>query len=319
MPADDTSRLLVKVARLYYEQELTQQDIAAKLRLSRQKVQRLLKEAYDTGVVQITIQPLRGSFAELEDQLESRYGLKEAIVVETTAYDDQSVVAREVGVGAAGYLIRVIQPEDRIVVSWGGSLLGVVNALFGLPRSRLPAGIEVVQGLGGLGEPNSDMHAADLTRRMADVLGGKAVLLPAPGIAGSVDSLRAFQEDRYIAQALEKGRSASLCVMGIGAPREDSLLIQSDTIVSYDELKALVKRGAVGDINLRYFDARGQAVDSDLDARVVGLTLQDIRQVEHVIGVAGGAAKFDAIRGALIGRLIDVLVTDDVTGRRLIE
>jgi len=75
----------------------------------------------------------------------------------------------------------------------------------------------------------------------------------------------------------------------------------------------------VGDINLRYFDTSGKAIASDLDDRVVGLALEDFRAIPHVVGIAGGAAKLDAIRGALEGKLVDVLVTDHVTAQRLLE
>ena len=107
--------------------------------------------------------------------------------------------------------------------------------------------------------------------------------------------------------------------MGIGAPRPDSVLIQHGSIIQWEELADLQQQGAVGDINLRYFDGDGQPVDSDFDRRIIGLTLEDIQQIETVVGIAGGEAKFSAIEGAICGRLMDVLVTDDVTARRLLN
>src|SRR2546422_941150 len=127
--ATDHNRLLVKIARLYYEQDMTQGEIGKRLRLSRQKVQRLLHQARDQGVVRIGIRPMMGIFSDLEKSLEEQFGLREAVIVETSAHDNQPIVAREVGVGAAEYLLRVAQPHDRIVLSWGGSLLSLVNTL----------------------------------------------------------------------------------------------------------------------------------------------------------------------------------------------
>jgi DNA-binding transcriptional regulator LsrR (DeoR family) len=176
----------------------------------------------------------------------------------------------------------------------------------------------VVQGLGGLGDPTNETHAADLTRRLAQILGGRALLLPAPGVAGSLDSSKAYAADPFVVRALAKGAAANLAFMGIGAPRPDSILCREGTIVSWPELSVLEKQGAVGDINLRYFDRLGQRVASDLDERVIGLTLDEIRQIERVVGVAGGAAKFEAIRAALQGKLVNVLVTDHMSGRRLL-
>jgi len=314
----DHTRLLVKISRLYYEDDLTQHQIADRLRLSRQKVQRLLHQAKENGIVQIGIRPIMGIFSDLEKSLETRYGLREAVVVTTSDYDSYPTVAREVGAAAAEYLLRVIRSKDRIVISWGESLLGMVNAVSYGPKMNLE-GVSVIQGLGGLGDPNHEAHGAELTRRLAKALDAEAILLPAQGVAGRRSARNAMVKDRYVAHALEKAREASMAVMGLGAPRPDSILVQEGRIVQWAELEALMKAGAIGDINLRYFDAHGRAVASELDERVIGLTLGEIKRIGHVVGVAGGSAKLRAIRGALEGKLIDVLVTDHVTAQNLLK
>jgi DNA-binding transcriptional regulator LsrR (DeoR family) len=318
MLSADRERLLVKVSRFYYEHELTQSQISERLRLSRQKVQRLLKEAHQAGIVQITIRPVIGAFPELERKLEDRFGLQESVVIETTDFYDQFVVAREVGVGAADYLRRVVQSQDSLVISWGGSLLGLVNALSGGSRRADLDGIRVIQGLGGLGDPNKEVHAADLTRRLAQVFGGEAVLLPTPAVAGTRKARDTYIEDPFVSNVLEQAKSANLAVMGIGAPRLDSILMREGRIVTEQDLETLKNNGAVGDINLRFFDENGKLVQSNFDRRVIGLTLDEIKRIERVIGVAGGAAKVSAIRGALAGRLLDVLVTDQITAQQVL-
>ncbi len=318
MLSADRERLLVKVSRFYYEHELTQSQISERLRLSRQKVQRLLKEAHQAGIVQITIRPVIGAFPELERKLEDRFGLQESVVIETTDFYDQFVVAREVGVGAADYLRRVVQSQDSLVISWGGSLLGLVNALSGGSRRADLDGIRVIQGLGGLGDPNKEVHAADLTRRLAQVFRGEAVLLPTPAVAGTRKARDTYIEDPFVSNVLEQAKSANLAVMGIGAPRLDSILMREGRIVTEQDLETLKNNGAVGDINLRFFDENGKLVQSNFDRRVIGLTLDEIKRIERVIGVAGGAAKVSAIRGALAGRLVDVLVTDQITAQQVL-
>ena len=318
MTPTDHQRLLVKTARLYYEQSLTQAEIAERLRLSRPKVQRLLEQARSEGIAQISIRPIMGVFSEEERALEEQFGLREAVIVETSDYESQSTVAREVGAAAAEYLVRIIQPGDTLVISWGGSLLGMVNALAAGPLRPGMEGVTVVQGLGGLGDPTHETHAADLTRRLALALGGQAVLLPAPGVAGTRAAGQAFLSDPFTLQALKQGAAATLAFMGIGAPRPDSILIRQGTIVSWPELDALQRNGAVGDINLRYFDHHGHLIASDLNDAVIGLTLDEIGRVPRVVGVAGGAPKLKAIRAALEGRLVNVLVTDHLTAKRLL-
>ncbi|MDX1435403.1 MAG: sugar-binding domain-containing protein, partial [Anaerolineales bacterium] len=240
-------------------------------------------------------------------------------VVETTASEDYETVTREVGVGAAEYLLRVLDPADTIAISWGGSLLGMVNALETATRSRPTTGRAVAQALGGLGNPNHEVHASDLTRRLARIINAEALILPAPGVAGTRAAGRALQQDPNVQSTLSLAAQARLAFMGIGAPRKDSILIQNGTIVAWEELARLERQGAVGDINLRYFDRHGRHVASELDSRVVGLNLTEIKGIKTVVGVAGGAAKLAAIQGALAGRLVDVLVTDHITAHHLLE
>ncbi len=314
----DEDRLLVKVARLYYEADFTQERIAQRMRLSRQKVQRLLDAAKRKGVVRIVVEPLLGVHAEREKALEERFGLDEAVIVETSSYNDQAVVARETGVGAADYLLRVARPKDRMVISWGGTLLGMVNGLRRHPHREM-RGILVIQGLGTVMDPSRDTHSSELARRLAQFLGGRAMPLPAPGVAGNRAARNAFLRDAHVGKVLDAARAADIAFVGIGAPRQDSILVREGSIVKWAELEDLKARGAVGDINLRYFDREGKAIPSDLDDRVVGLALDEFRRIPHVVGIAGGAAKLDAIRGALEGKLVDVLITDHVTAQKLLE
>jgi DNA-binding transcriptional regulator LsrR (DeoR family) len=151
------------------------------------------------------------------------------------------------------------------------------------------------------------------------VLDAAPYLLPAPGVAGSRTARHALATDPHVAEVLERARHATLAFMGIGAPRKDSILIREGAIVRWTELAELAARGAVGDINLRYFGERGQRIASDLDDRVIGLTLDEIKQIPHVVGLAGGSAKLDAIRGALAGKLVDMLITDHVTAQNLLK
>jgi DNA-binding transcriptional regulator LsrR (DeoR family) len=193
----------------------------------------------------------------------------------------------------------------------------MVNSLCGGPKIEMD-GIIVIQGLGGLVNPNNEIHASDLTRRLANAVRGEAHLLPAPGIAATRAARDAFYGDLHTVKTLQGARRANVAFMGIGVPRRDSILVQKGSIVSWRELESLQKRGAVGDINLRYFDHLGHKVDSNLDERVIGLTLDELKQIDLVVGVAGGASKFKAIEAALKGALVDVLITDHITASHLL-
>jgi DNA-binding transcriptional regulator LsrR (DeoR family) len=202
------------------------------------------------------------------------------------------------------------------ISSWSSTLLAAVDAMRPLPAK---AGAErALQLFGGVGNPAAEAHAARLTQRFADLTGARPTFLLAPGIATSVDAREALAGDRFVREALDGLAEVTLALVGIGALAPSSLLQSSGNIVSGRELAELDARGAVGDICLRFFDADGGRVDSDVDRRVIGVTLEQLRDVDRSVGIAGGARKYEAIRGALRGRWINVLITDRTTAERLL-
>ncbi len=312
----DERRLLVKISRLYYEQDMTQTEIGKRLRISRQKVQRMLQRARDEEVVRTWIQPITGIHADLEGQLAERFGLREALIVETVAYDDQRVVSQELGSGAAEYLARVIEPGDKIVISnWSRAIAGMVDALR-FSSLKNCEDVTVIQGLSELIYSITASSPSDLTRGLAKALCGRALLIPAPGVASSSMAHDVFCSDPLVAHVLDQARSADMAFMGIGAVAPEPAPPWGD-IVSDSWLPDLRERGAVGEINLRYYDAEGQPVNSDLDERLVGVTLDEIAEIPLTVCVAGGTGKLEAIRGALNGGLTDVIVTDHITAQEL--
>ncbi len=312
---EEELRLLAKVGKLYYEEGFNQDEIVKRLHLSRSKVSRLLQQARAEGIVKITVIPPPGIYADLEVELESRFRLQEAIVVDGQQPYNLKTVARELGAAAAGYLQRTIQPGDVIGVSWGHTMNEMVAAM----QPSNIENVQVVQMIGGLGKPESEVHATDLCRRLARLLGGRLVLLPAPGIVDQQPFKEILLSDSHIQSAFRLFPKISTAYVGIGAPAPDTVLMRDASIIHPEELAGLLAQGAVGDIALRFFDAFGQPVHSELDERVIGISLQELKKIDRVVGVAGGPDKEAAIYGALRGGLIDVLVTDHITAARLVE
>ncbi|MDT8898700.1 sugar-binding transcriptional regulator [Thermanaerothrix sp. 4228-RoL] len=312
---EEDLRLLTKVSKLYYEENLTQDEIMERLQLSRSKVSRLLQRARERGIVKITVVSPPGLFPDLEAELENRYHLSEAIVVEARDPQSQSLLSRELGIAAANYLLRTLQDNDVIGISWGTTLSYMVAAL----QPRPTPGAHVVQIIGGLGPPESEVHATDLCRRLAQLLQCRLTLLPAPGIVDHVEVKEAILSDSHVRHAFNLFSQINVAYVGIGAPTPDSVIMRDGSILSWDMLDDLLKKGAVGDIALRFFDAWGQAIISEVDQRVIGITLEQLRQIKRVVGVAGGPQKIDVIRGALRGRLINVLITDHITASQLVR
>jgi len=308
----DKKRLLYKIAKAYYEDGLTQEQIGDLLGLSRIKVSRLLRQARDEKVVQITIAPPQNANADLERELEARYGLDEAVVVSPSSYDKATIV-HELGPPAADCLVRCLQGDYVLGLTWGTSLLAVVDAL---PAQSWPD-MTVVQILGGLGHPEAETHGSELTHRTAEAFGARPRMLSAPGIVASKLVRDALLADPQISDTLALGERADVALVGIGVPVPDSVVAQAG-ILTEEEAERLIAQGVVGDIALRFFDADGQKVSHEINDRIIGLDLDQIQKIPRVIGVAGGAQKFKVIRAALRGNYVTVLITDDRIAERLL-
>ncbi len=314
MPRIEELRLLAKVAHLYYEQGLNQSAIASRLDLSQATISRLLKRALTEGIVRITVSMPSGVFASLESDLQAKYDLKEAIVVDC-APDDESI-QRSIGVAAAFYLENTVKSNEVIgISSWSATLLAMVDAMRPLPRST---GAQVVQILGGIGQSDAEVHATRLTDRLAKLVQGTARFLTAPGVVGSADARQILLDDPFVAGTIALFEQVTLALVGIGAVEPSRLLARSGNIFSADELDLLRNRGAVGDICLRFFDAGGQPVQVALNERVIGMTLAQLQKARRSVGIAGGQRKHAAIRGALAGGWVNVLITDRFTAEELV-
>jgi DNA-binding transcriptional regulator LsrR (DeoR family) len=311
--AGDRSKLLYKIAKAYYEDGLTQGQIGKRLGLSRIKVSRLLQQARVEKLVQINIVSPDQSNADLERELEAQYGLDEAVIVSPTSHD-KATILREIGHATVDCLLRSIQGNEVLSLSWGSTLLSVVAAL---PRKSWPE-MKVVQIMGGLGRPEAEVHGTDIVRRMAQAFGAKPRLLSAPGVVASKIVRDALLADPQISDTLTLAARADVALVGIGVPVPDSVVMQAGAILT-EEVKQLKAQGAVGDIALRFFDAKGQPVEHEINNRIIGLDLAQIQKIPRVIGAAGGMAKFEVIRAALRGTFINVLVTDDQIAVRLLE
>lgn len=307
-------RLMTRVARLYYEQGMRQAEIADRLDLSQSRVSRLLKQAEREGIVRTTVAVPQGFFPELEERLQFLYGLREAIVVDCFTDDDKEAM-RSIGTAAAAYVETTVTSGEVVgISSWSETLLAMVDSMN--PQVR-PGASGVVQLLGGVGNPSAEKHATHLTRRLAELVGGEARFLSAPGVAGSAASRRALLDDPFVATAMGWMNEVTLAIVGIGALEPSNLLSQSGNTFTTDEQHELQELGAVGDILLRFFDSDGVPVASPLDERVIGMDLEQLKRPRRAVGLAGGPRKFAAIQAALRGRFINVLITDRFTANRL--
>ncbi|XVU29674.1 sugar-binding transcriptional regulator [Actinoplanes sp. CA-054009] len=315
--ATDQIRLLTKVARMYHERGMRQPQIAQQLHISQPRVSRLLKRAVELGIVRTTVIAPRGVYAELEEQIEQAYGLTEVIVADTDDQDGEPEIMRALGAAAAVYLETTLMGGERIgVSSWSSTILATVEAMH--PRPTKVAD-QVVQMLGGVGNVTAQTQATRITGRLAALTGAQAVYLQAPGLLASADMRQMFVTDPNIAPVLKACDDLTMALVGIGSIEPSPLLRESGNAVAESELPALRTAGAVGDVCIRFFDSTGEHLDSDLDDRVLGIGADTLRAVPRRVAVAGGARKTTAIKAALRGGWVNVLITDLQVARSLVS
>lgn len=313
----DELRLMTKVARMYFDRNLRQNEIAKKLSLSQATISRMIKRAEEEGIVRITVSVPNGIYTELEENLIKKFGLRDAIVVDCGSEDDEALIQKDIGAAAAFYVTSIIKNSEVVgISSWSATLLALVDSMHQVPGKN---GIQVVQILGGIGNPSAEAHANRLTGRFASLLSGTACFLPSPGVVGSEAALKVILEDSYVKETIGLFDQVTTALVGIGALEPSKLLAESGNIFSPGELELLRNNGAVGDILLRFFDESGRIVKNSLENRVVSMSLKQLRQVDRSIGVAGGERKYRAILAALRGHWINILITDLCTAKRLIE
>jgi DNA-binding transcriptional regulator LsrR (DeoR family) len=300
------ARLLYRVARAYYEDDLTQEEIADRFGLSRVKVCRLLNRAREAGIVRISVRLPGSGCGDLERALERRFGLREAVIAPRAP---RLSILDRIGAAAASLFARTVRGSETIGLTWGNSLRAFVESL---PRLELPE-VRIVQIIGGLGSVDAGVNGAELTRRLAERCGARPRIIQAPGIVASREVRAALLADPQVAEAIDLGTRADLAIVGIGVPERTPALLGPGALLQRGELDALLDQGAVGDIAFRHFDADGRYLETDLDERVVGLGARALAAIPKRIGVAGGPEKTAAIGAALKGRLVDVLVTDEDT------
>jgi len=316
MPRVDELRMIARVARMYYEWDLRQSEIAKQLGLSQATVSRLLNRSKEEGIIRISVNLPNGVYTELEETLVKKFGLRDAIVVDSLD-DNEKMIQRDLGAATAYYLESAIRPNEVIgISSWSATLLALVDALHSLPRK---SGVKIVQILGGIGNPAAEAHATRLTSRMAQLVNGDAVYLPVSGVLATEAARDILIADEVAQQAIRLFDQVTTALVGIGAIDPSPLLAQSGNIFAPKELDLLRQEKAVGDILLRFFDQNGNLVETGLEKRVISMSLEQLSKVSRAIGVAGGSRKYTAILGALRGHWINILVTDHFTANRLVN
>ncbi|MGH3412495.1 MAG: sugar-binding transcriptional regulator [Marmoricola sp.] len=296
------------IARLYLLEGRSKVDIAAELGLSRFKVARILDEARELGLVEVSIRLPPLLDAEASVALQRHLGIARALVL---AGDAPTARVREnLGRVAADLLDEIVTAHDVLGLSCSRSVTATTQAL-----SRLSP-CEVVQLTGTLAG-GSEVGSVESVRRAAQVGGGDAFPMYAPMVLTDPATARALEGQPGIGETLARAGATSVAAVAVGGWAEGLSTVWE--AASPEERSSALDAGAVGEIGGRLFDAAGAAVESNLDGRVLGVTLATLARIPHVVALASDAGRADAVRAAVRGGIVDTLVVDHALAVRLID
>ncbi|WKA57281.1 sugar-binding transcriptional regulator [Planococcus shenhongbingii] len=300
-------RQIVKVSRLYYFEGQTQAEIAKKIGVSRPVISKLLNKARENGIVEIYIKDENAHTVELEHRLEKKYQLKEAIVVPAMGRDSE-MVKHSLGKAASFYISKNINGKKSLGISWGSTLAKFVQEY---PYEQ-HQNLKVIPLVGGMGRKLVEIHSNLLAYQLAQKMNSNCSYLYAPAMVESAELKKRLVQSEDIAMVLEEGRNVDMAVVGIGNPFKGSTMTTMEYLKE-DDLVSLKQAGAVGDIGSRFYDQAGNEIKHPLNDLVIGLDINEYKQIPEVIGIVEGTHKVESIKAALRGGYFDVLVIDDVT------
>ncbi|UCZ52769.1 sugar-binding transcriptional regulator [Bacillus shivajii] len=304
---------IVKAAKLYYQLDYSQQQVAKELGVSRPSVSRLLQEAKEQGIVQIQIFDPYESEQKSAELIKEKYGLKECIVVNVPMFDDE-VIKEYIGKKAGEYVHNIIQDGDIIGVTWGTTVYEVAKNV----EAKRVNGVEVVQLNGGVSHSETNTYSSEVLHLLGNAFHSPPHFLPLPAVVDHLVVKKAIVEDRHIRRVLELGKKANIALFTVGDPNEDSTLVKAGYFTK-DDLNKLYEKKAVADICSRFFDINGNICCDEIDSRTISIDLDELKEKETSLLAAGGRNKVEGIIGALNGKFANVLVTDQFTAQFLID
>ena len=307
---DPEEQLATRAAWLYFVAGLTQAQIGKKLGLNRTRVNRLLAQARDQGLVQINITGRLASCVELEEKLKRQYGLEDAVVVPTPP--SQELIPQVIATAAAAALSARIKDGMSVGVGWGRTLRLSIQSV---PRRQLGK-LSVVSLLGGLTR-GSAMNPHETASHLADLVGAQCYYVAAPALTDTQSTRDLLMAQPMLREIFERGAKVDLAFLSVGELSPTCTMTRVG-LVSRADVDSLTRAGAVGDISAHWIDREGRVVDHELNKRVVALSPERLKEIPCVMIASGGRTKAQGLRGVLKGGMCDVIITDEQTATSIL-
>jgi DNA-binding transcriptional regulator LsrR (DeoR family) len=295
--------LILRAARLYYEAHYSQDQVASKLNTSRSNVSRMLSDAKRLGFVEIKVIAPTYKHESLSSQLSELLKIQDVQVIANASND---LTLNTIGRAAANALLKNLRDNQTIAISWGrGVEATVVNT-----HSEILSGIKVAQIMGSLSSINTSVSAEEVGRTLARNLNAQFIPFLSPIVVSNSKVRDSLLEEESIAKSIQIARGAHVALVGIGsAGSSSSEMVFKEFKVSKTERENLAK-GYAGDIAARFYKLDGSPLSAKMDNRVIGLSLEEIKNIPRVIGIASGSEKVYGVVGAARAGILGTLIVD---------
>ncbi|SPZ54223.1 Sor operon activator [Serratia quinivorans] len=308
------NELLTEIAVAYYQDEITQEEIAKKFGISRIKVGRLLKRAKEEGIVEITVRYHPVFSTRLEQQMMERFPISRALIA--LDHQDEEEQRRQVAALVSNYLAMSLKDDMVLAVGQGRNVAAIADHVGSVAERNC----KFICGIGGTHRPGDAINADHISRRLAKKFGGSSETLYAPAYVENRALKDAFMQNGTIKETLDRARKADVALVGIGDMNENSYMVKLGWFTPHEIIDASLNQGVIGDIaGYDFFSAQGQHIDTVMNDRVIGLSIDELRKIPCVIAIASENTKALAILGALRTGAIDIIATSALNVRTILN
>lgn len=312
----DEEKQLVKIAEMYYFENKTQSQISKALNIHRSTISRMLKMSREMGIVKISIDRFAAGTYSYEEELVKRYNLDKAIVVPASGPINDKNILLELGKAGSHYLNEILEDNMILGFSWGSAMAAMAQSISNNDHKNITC-VPIIGGPSG--RIDSEYHVDTITYQAALNLNGRALLIDAPAIPDTLELKETLLNNEFNQSLIEYWNKLDIALLGIGSPNMTSSNRWKNFYGAQDISEFVEENGVVGDVVSRFFNEEGTHITGELDSRIIGIDVDQLKKVKYRIGMAESRDKVKAIKGAIYGGYVNVLITTQETAIALLD
>lgn len=303
--------LMVKVAQMYYNDGMKQEEIAGHLSISRSLISLILTEAKEVGIVEINVRNPLMNNDDLSQRFKKLFQLNECVII-PTAVQDAGTLRRLIAQRAVEIFNSNAVISSSIGIAWGRTCYQFVESY---KAEKELKDISVISLIGGSNQIAEYFQVNEMARKLAEKMNGLAYFMHAPALTASIEEKELYMQSSSVQTIIEKWNNLDIVICGIGTLPDVNESEREKYIGEFEIYKQLQINQAVGDICARYFTINGEFIKDDYYDRVIGIPTESLKNARKVICIASGVEKSQAILGALRTKVIDTFICDEQTAK----